>query len=218
MSYIDCFDHEHVGFFSGYPLYRPLEKHEPSDTLDGQFSCHEKNLIIGGGYLEHPGLVVRDLDYVAAHFIIEWIDYCDENKTSIYSEEDTKRWYEICCEYCFGKDQFKILESVQWSMRDYSDFYSNCKSKAMNSPFIETEQRNIFESWLSSNIGELVVFSFQDLLLNKEIASIAKKVDIYLYGNITILPAMYPTEFLGRKTINGESKQGHRSWVVNRNV
>lgn len=69
MSYIDCFDHEHVGFFSGYPLYRPLEKFEPDDTLDGQFSCHENNIIIGGGYLEHPGLVIRDLDYVAAEFI-----------------------------------------------------------------------------------------------------------------------------------------------------
>lgn len=218
MSYIDSFDHEHVGFFSGIPIYRPLEIYEPENTLDGQFSCNEKNLILGGGYLEHPGMVVRDLDFVAAYFITEWIDYCDETDSSKYEEEVTEKWASKAYEYIYGKDEFEILDCIHWSMRDYSDFYTACKSSAMGAPFKETEQRNAFEPWLAKNFGELVIFSYPELIENEDLLEIAKNVDRYLYGNISVLPAGYPNDFLGRKTSNGKILQGNRAWKIIRNV
>ena len=218
MSYIDLFDHEHVGFFAGRPIYRPLVTFEPEDTLDGQFSCNEKMLILGGGYLEHPGMVISDLDYVAAYFISDWLDFCEDNDCSIYGDELTDKWAEQSHEIFFGKDKFKIMDCVHWSMRDYADFYNDCKSGALSSPFVETQERNAFEPWLASNFGELVVFSYPELIKDSELSSIATKVDKYLYGNINILPAGYPTDYLGRKTENGNSTQGNRAFNVRKSV
>ena len=217
MSYIDMFDHEHVGFFAGLPIYRPLESYTPEETLSGEFSCSPDNLILGGGYLEHPGMVVRNLDVVAAYFISDWIDYCEDTKSSIYPDEETDKWSEYVHGKLFGQDRFEVIDCVHWSMRDYSEFYATCQSNAMNSPFKETQQRNAFEPWLAQNIGELVVFSFPELISDKSLGEIAKKVDRYLYGNTMILPAGYPTDHLGRQTENGEIKQGNRAWKVTRN-
>ncbi len=218
MSYIDHFDHEYVGTFASLPIYRPLEEFNPEDKLDGQFSCCEKNLVIGGGYLEHPGLVVRDLDFVTAYFISDWIDFCEDTESSLYNDKETDEWAEEVHKHLFGKDQYSIMECVHWSMRDYSDFYNSCKSGAMNVPFIETEQRNAFEPWLAKNMGELVVFSFPELITSKKLALIASKVDRYLYGNVSILPAGYPNNHLGRISEGSQVKQGHGAWNVTRKV
>ena len=218
MSYIDCFDHEHVGFFAARPIYRPLVEYTPNDTLDGQFSCHEKMLILGGGYLEHPGMVISNLDFVAAYFISEWLDYCEDNKCSPFSDEETDQWAEKAHDILYGKDQFKMMECVHWSMRDYSDFYNDCQSNALNCPFIETQQRNAFEPWLAKNFGELVVFSYPDLIVDPQLSFIASKVDRYLYGNISILPLGYPNDSYGRKTKSGKVIQGFRAFSVSRNV
>lgn len=218
MSYIDVLEHEHVGFFAGLPVYRPLENYTPEATVNGEFSCATDNLVLGGGYLEHPGMVVRDLNFVAAVFIIDWINYCDEYKCSIYSDEDTDEWMDVAHNYVFGKDEFNLLDCVHWSMRDYSDFYESCRSSALRAPFVETERRNEFEHWLASNFGELVVFSYPELITDSLLGEIAKKVDRYLYGNIQILPAGFPNDYLGRRCVNGEAIQGVRAWSVGKRV
>lgn len=217
MSYIDRINHEHVGFFAGLPIYRPLEEYTPKDSLDGEFSCNPNCLVLGGGYLEHPGLVVRNLNYVAACYIKEWIDFCHEHKCSIYKDELTEEWAGILHEYLYGKDLHEILDCIHWSMRDYSDFYSSCKSNALLAPFIETERINEFEGWLASNFGELVVFSYPNLVSDESIRSLIEKVDRYLHGNIQILPAGFPTDHLGCVFKNGELQQGNRAWKVTKN-
>lgn len=219
MSYIDLFDHEHVGHFAGIPVYRPLESVVPQDSIYGEFPASINSLVLGGGlHLEHPGLVFNNLDYIAACFIGDWIDFCEDTKSSIYSEEETDQWSDIIHGYLNMKDNFEMFQAYHWSMRDYSDFYKDCQSSCMRSPFEETEQRNSFEPWLLSNLGELVVFSYPELISNQDIMLIAKKVDRFLYGNISVLPAGFPNDFLGRKTENGNTKQGHRAFSVKKNV
>ena len=218
MSYIDQFDHEHIGFMAGLPIYRPLETYIPEDTLDGQFSCSPNTLVLGGGYLEHPGLVIRDLNYAVATFLSDWINYCEDTKSAIYPDVKTDKWIRITYDYMFGKDKFKVLDPTHWSMRDYSEFYIDCKSGGMQSPFIETESYNEFENWLISNFGELVTFSYPELITDKKLKLIAEKTDRYLYGNIHILPAGYPTDHLGRLTKNGKIVMGNRAWKVTKNI
>lgn len=161
-------------------------------------------------------MVVRDLDFVASVFILDWIDFCEESECSDFSEQEVEQWSEIAHDYVFGKDEFKLLECNHWSMRDYSDFYSACQSGAMLSPFIESEQRNEFETWLASNLGELVIFSYPDLILDGRLKEIASKVDRYLYGNIKILPAGYPSDHLGTKHDANGVISGVRAWMVER--
>jgi len=218
LSYIDRIDHEHVGFFAGLPVYRPLESYVPEETLDGEFSCTPDSLVLGGGYLEHPGMVIRDLNYAAAQYISDWINHCEEHKCSIYTDEETDDWIGIAHDYMFGKDEHLVFDCIHWSMRDYSEFYSDCKSRAMNSPFAETQRRNEFESWLISNFGELVIFSYPELVTDIGLREIMGKINMYLFGNLLILPPGYPTDHLGRVYKNGESIQGNRAWKVVRNV
>jgi len=219
VSYIDLFDHEHVGHFAGLPIYRPLEPVVPQSPIYGEFPANTDNLVLGGGlHLEHPGLVFKNLNYIAACFIADWLEFCEDTESSIYSDKETDKWSDIIHGYLNMKDEFEYFETYHWSMRDYSDFYNDCKSNCMRSPFVETEQRNNFESWLLCNIGELVVFSYPELITEPEILAVAKKVDRFLYGNVSILPAGYPTDHLGRRTKDGQSEQGLRAFHVTKNV
>ena len=222
MSYIDTFEHEYLGVFAGINLYRPLVQVNPKDTSDGQFSCDPSTFVLGGGYLEHPGLVVRDSNYAAAQFISEWINVVEEDPTKPFSDTELEKWTEITHDYMHDKysdgiTEYEILDFTQWSMRHYSEFYTACKSSVMRNPFIETERYNEFENWLLSNFGELVVLSYPELISNDSIASITNEIDRFLFGNVCVLPAGYPV-YWGLKKENDKLKPGTHAWNVKRRI
>ena len=62
MSYIDSYKHELVGMFGSLPVYHPLEDIPGSSEpeLSGEFACSTKQIVIGGGGGEWPGLVITN--------------------------------------------------------------------------------------------------------------------------------------------------------------
>jgi|SRR5579875_3842514 len=67
MSYIDTISHSVVGTFAGISVYHPLQNLD--EEKKDEFSATPKNLIIGGGGGEHPGMVIQDLDFCVWEFL-----------------------------------------------------------------------------------------------------------------------------------------------------
>jgi hypothetical protein len=66
MSHIDTINHSVVGTFAGISVYHTLQD---IDGKDYDFSATPKNLVIGGGSGEHPGMVIQDLDFCVWEFL-----------------------------------------------------------------------------------------------------------------------------------------------------
>jgi len=215
MSYIDCINHEYIGDFAGIAMYHPTESITNRDRSAGEFDCHPHELVLGGGWLEHPGMVIRRPDAVVAHFLSSWIDATDAKE---FNESEIGKANELISNVLYGLPKEKIFDFCNWSIRNYSDFYSACKSSAMSSPFVEDQRINVFESWLASCFGELVFFSFPELIESTipDIYSLFQGRVWPLYRNITISVNLYD-QVWGRMSVSGGEPKPHHAFKLVRN-
>ena len=150
MSYIDCFDHEYIGSLGYLPIYRPLQVIEGDGWGSYDFSASPKNLVLGGGSGEHPGLVIHKLESLVANFL--YLQINDEKEAKISKEN-----IDYITNICYEND---VLEFCGWSIRQYVSLTEMAKSTAFTIPLKEGEE---VEDWLCKSIGELIYFSLHEL-------------------------------------------------------
>ncbi len=192
MSYIDTFDHQHVGWFAGLPIY-----YAPTQVKrDGpdEFSCGPENLVLGGGGGEHPALVFHRLDCLALRYVLHAIPDDDRSVREQFGDFPIMEYLEV--PYA---DQFEYAE---WSVKHYYFFYEMCTSPAMCCPH-GTFDYYSFEDWLAASFGELVWFSFPELIKNLDPVRRMYPDLRPLLNNVTIPPPGYPARY-GRKIVDGE--------------
>lgn len=151
MSYIDCYRHELVGLFGRLPVYRPLQDVAGgTECNDANFSCSTKQLVIGGGAGEFPGLVLRRGFAAVAHFAL----LSDEFDLPVATEQALR-------EHIFSEKHFDF---ANWSVETYHSFYEICTSSNLPNPYAtHTAQRFSLEAWLHAGFGEFIFFSMPQL-------------------------------------------------------
>lgn len=199
MSYIDTFDHEFLGFFGQIPLYRPLVVVD-GDLESFDFGCRPDHIIMGGGSGEHPAIVFSNLEFAVAHFILSW--------RQASGCEDSLPW-DLWIDSLASTSYKESVHFAGWSADDFYSFGMHCRSAAMNQPFRDDERA--LETWLASNIGELVFFSMRDLIPDFEGKLPPPRGAVGpVHGNILIPPPGFPTS--GRITVDDNIVWGHPRW------
>ncbi len=195
MSYIDTIEHELVGYFNGLPIYHPLETIDTEKWGAADFSCSPKNLVIGGGAGEHPGLVIHNLEYLVVGFLLEAfakITEIKENKQyhCVFDpprEETIESLHDILL-----RRENECLEFCSWSMNNFKEFIELAKSPLHSTPLLDNKDA---EEWIEDSIGEFVFYSIPELNpLHEEILNLPDMKDLkigYWMSNVTCPPPNY---------------------------
>ena len=200
MSYIDCYDHEYIGCLGYLPIYRPLHNIDGEAWGGHDFSATPKNLILGGGSGEHPGLVVHKLQSLVATFLYDQITETDE-------EQISKCDSDYLIDLCYSE---QILEFCGWSINQYAALKQMAQSATFMTPLKEDEE---VEQWLCKSLGELVFFSLHDLNPEHDrLANIFRPFDITAtMRNVLCPPPGFP-KCGGRKVVDGKVSWGLYRW------
>jgi hypothetical protein len=200
MSFIDIYGHEYVASFAGYPVYHPLE------PIKGEFEAGPDTLLLGGGSGEHPALIVRNLEYVAALYIDELLEEaCDPGSPDDFIER-SKILSEPCTPY-------ECLEFAHWNVEDYARFFERCCAPTLDYPYDKAEYHYL-ERWLALNFGKLLCHSLPDLVPAlesdlKEAWDFSEKYASNL-SNFVCNPPGLPTP--GGRRIHGRLGEGLLAW------
>ncbi len=201
MSYIDCFDHEHIGMLGYLPIYHPLENIEGDKWGGYDFSATPENLILGGGSGEHPGLVLHKLECLAARFLHDQIT--DEEEANL-SKEDK----DYLIDLCYSDD---VLEFCSWTINHYAAMKEMAQSKSFLAPLGENEE---VEEWLCKSVGELIFFSLSELNpAHGRLTEIFAPFELHAtMRNVACVPPGYPS-CGGRRIIDGKVVWGQNRWL-----
>ncbi len=163
MSHIDSHEHELVGYFARLPVYHVLDtetEYDP-DSDDPDFFIGYRQLVIGGGSGEHPGLIMVNPDLAVKAYVLAVNDEetrPSERKFTINSElEDAFR------EELRDTDELDMLVFAGWGTETHVNFYNKCKSEAMQYPYNEDDYMVSFVDWLMHGFGEFIYFAMPDL-------------------------------------------------------
>ena len=194
MSYIDTFDHQYVGSFAGLPIYYSRISVEGTDGEE--FGCGPHTLVLGGGSGEHPALVFHRLDCLAMRFVLHAVGESDnDDRHEIDQFGDFPIWDYLHVPFA------DLFEYAGWSVRVYHGFYERCRSVALNRPFAVDDHLS-FEDWLAVCFGELVWFSFPELIENLTPVREMHPSLRAIANNVTIPPPGFPERF-------GRRRDGH---------
>ncbi len=160
MSYIDIFPHRRVGTLAGYPLYHPTSDITGHGRGHPQFSATPKNLILGGGSGEHPGLVVHEFDVIVRLYLLHAIDLSTSAGTPRTSaiedlEDDLVAGLELRFDLMF--------DFCGWEIEEIVALAGAVKSPALATPYDEASHSSI-EHWLAYSLGELCVMELPELM------------------------------------------------------
>lgn len=183
MSHIDSFNHSQVGTFAGIPVYHALQ--DIDGKGGGDFSATPKNLIIGGGSGEHPGMVIQDLDFCVWEFLTALVEL--QGKEIDDFEFFTKFENGIPNYTMSEHTVYSNLEYSGWSMKDIARFtervnkifddaieYATYKDKFKN---ISTEHQ------INIMIGEFVFYSAKKLISEPMLEYIEENKQIFERNN-----------------------------------
>jgi hypothetical protein len=194
MSYIDTFDHQYVGSFAGLPIY--YSRISVEGTGGEEFGCRPHSLVLGGGSGEHPALVFHRLDCLAMRFVLHAVGESDnDDRHEIDQFGDFPIWDYLHVPFA------DLFEYAGWSVRVYHGFYERCRSVALNRPFAVDDHLS-FEDWLAVCFGELVWFSFPELIENLTPVREMHPSLRAIANNVTIPPPGFPERF-------GRRRDGH---------
>lgn len=200
MSYIDCYDHEYIGHLGYLPIYHPLEEIKGEAWGGYDFSATPKDLVLGGGCGEHPGLVVHKLESLAAKFLYDQIT---EKEAASLPQEERDYVVDLC-------HMDNLFEFCGWSVRHYAALTKMASSDAFMAPLGEDEA---VEEWLGKSLGELVCYSLEEL--NPEHNRLVRIFSDFpiraTMRNVLCPPPGYPTVG-GRRLEEGNVKWGLHRW------
>jgi hypothetical protein len=169
--------------FGPLPVYHPLELIEDSDF---DFDCTTKQIVIGGGSGEHPGLVVKLPNVAVAHFLLSALDTIDDEFADIKSE-----WKKVIEPYLYND---KALVFSNWNVENYHNFFELCKSKGLQKPFNEDASESCYDVWLLESIGEFIFYSMPELAkeIMENINNPYRYFNHILFNNIMLIPPNMP--------------------------
>lgn len=206
MSYIDQADHSHVGSFLDIALYHPLT------TITGdEFHADKTNLVIGGGSGEHPGMVVKNLDYCVMTYLELIAQACkiDSEKSDFFQNWDDSLSEEQWQTY----NSHKALD-YDWDMKTLGAFISRVDSHfAQRIEYFHNKDLDIsdrVEEKICIMMGEFVYFSAQHLLSDNLQAHLKTQPEnlhvMPCFDAVNVPPQGYPVS--GRKLVteNGQQK------------
>lgn len=116
MSYIDAFNHSHIGLFYGIPVYHPFNNSENSEL-------HSDMIVIGGGSGEHNMFVLEGINQIVVETLDHFFGSMVVNEALLKKYnlwEDSVEWenqwsmqesHSIYCDIC--NDPLSIFESYQ---------------------------------------------------------------------------------------------------------
>jgi hypothetical protein len=203
MSYIDTFDHSVVGDFLYLPVYHPL--FDTSTDEYAEFKTNPKNLVIGGGSGEHPGMVIKNLDACVWEFLEITA------KLSKKEIEDTKLHQDWFKDMSFDDlekyNPYLNLEYTGWDLDRITNFTKKVNegfSEAVGNYLHTDDLRKLSaEEKINIMIGEFVFYSgrkllspeLQDYLNNVDVKKELHAADIYLnpiFHAVIVPPKGYP--------------------------
>jgi hypothetical protein len=201
MSYIDTISHSVVGTFAGVSVYHPLQNLD--EERKDEFSATPKNLVIGGGSGEHPGMVVQDLDFCVLEFLTAIVEL--QGKEIDELEFFTKLEKGIPNYTPSEHTIWSNLEYSSWGMKEIARFVDN-----VNKEFDENIQyfknKDNFkkiqpELKICIMLGEFIFYSGKKLISEplleyiEENKHLLEKADIDLiapFEAVKVKPKGYP--------------------------
>lgn len=217
MSYIDCFDHEFVGYFGGIPVYHPLEVVPDSPDDPACFACGPDNLVIGGGSGERPGLVVKDGGETVGCFVRSWLEWHERNFPDEYQllRPAVEAWPDASLGHETADYWRSVFEFAGWQTADYVDFSSRCASRGFPRPFVPEEDGDL-ESWLAASVGEFILLAMPELATDviQRLGDLRQHVSGDIYRNLLLLPPGYPV--WGRREVDMQVIWGVSAWRIQR--
>jgi hypothetical protein len=185
MSYIDSYKHEVVGLLAGVPVYHPLEN-IPGSTFAGfeeDFACSTKQLVVGGGSGEHPGVVLCNPEAAVAAFLLCHRDIWNSERRERYLRDK--------------RDDTPRFVYAGWRSQDHDAFQKRCREHAWPNPF-RADQGQDFETWLHLGFGEFIFYAMPQLAnsLIETVAPLDRKPRTANFFHIMLFPPGIPP--LGR--------------------
>lgn len=181
MSYIDSFDHVLVGYLAGLPVYRPLVDiaYPEEGVRDEDFGCSTKQLVVGGGSGEHPGLVLERPDAAMAVFALESALF------DLPRDEEAALGDIICAA--------PVLQRYGWRPDQEQDFAERCRSVGLHNP--HRPERESLDHWLTLGFGEFTYLAMP--VLASEMSARLQQYqtgtpDIAEFNNILLPPPGLP--------------------------
>lgn len=209
MSYIDTVNHSYVGTFAKLPVYHVLETID-EDGVD-EFTATPRNLVIGGGSGEHPGLVIKNLEVCVWKYLNFLADaHCKESSDI----EFFSQWEESATnneEYEYTYYSVSNLKYKSWSMDTIASFVKSVdkifeesikyyKDKSLIEDYSVEDKINImfgefiyFTAKECPNSANLLSSHFRDYIANAQEELNKADIDIHLaFEKIIVPPKGYP--------------------------
>lgn len=189
MSYIDTIPHIMPGTLAGYSIYAPLCTYKIKDQAWGhpEFQCHPRNLVLGGGSGEHPGLVVHHFDDLVRLYLLEAIEaQLSKNETFSQLEAFLLEGWTFDSQRCF--------EYCGWGAEDFATLVSRSQAEDLAYPYVKARDAS-FERWLALSLGSFCFHHLSCLMtprfqedLNAQIKNTGLVVDRQFFANLKFLP------------------------------
>jgi hypothetical protein len=210
MSYIDTINHSFVGTFANLPVYHPLENLD-EEGVD-EFSATPKNLVIGGGSGEHPGLVIQNLDYCVWDYLETLAEIAGKEP---YAIGFYKVWFEnLTDDETEQYNAYANLSYKNWGMNEIRKFANNVDKLYADGIQYCTNKKELegksVEQKINIMLGEFIFFSAPHLIsedfleyINEHKESFEKE-EIYFsapFEAVKVSPKGYPN-CLGRHLIS----------------
>jgi hypothetical protein len=206
MSYIDQVDNSYVGTFLDIPVYHPMAK-----ITGDEFNADVSNLVIGGGSGEHPGMVVKNLDYC----VMAYLELAAQAQ-NINTEEDAffQTWDEsLSNEQWENYNSDKALD-YSWDMKTLSRFVTRVEEKFSETLSYFTrkdiELSDRVEEKVCIMMGEFIYFSARHLLSPALVEHLKTQPEDFqpgaYFNAINVPPQGYPVYGRQLVTENGQTK------------
>ncbi len=201
MSYIDCFNHSYAGNFAGLPVYHPLQDIDPEGK--DEFSATTKNLVLGGGSGEHPGMIVKDLDYCVWKYLECLADIANKECYEIKFYTD---YLDALPNQQFNEEGvYGNLHFAHWGLERISRFTQEVEKEFEDSVKYFTNKDNFkntsTEEKIHIMLGEFIFFSAKELIsdnlreyIDNNIHLLEEsKIDLSApFAAVKVLPKGYP--------------------------
>jgi len=220
MSYIDSWNNSYVGNFANLPIYHPLQDIDPEGK--DEFTATPKNLVLGGGSGEHPGMVVKDLDFCVWKFLESLADIANKEAYEIdfYTNYLDSAPNQMYSEY----DVYTNLHFAHWDLNAIAKFSNNVDTTFSDSTKYFKHKENFekisVEEKIHIMLGEFIFFSAKKLISEPVREYIDKNIHLLEKHNIdvsapfiavNVLPKGYPL-YSGRCIVDNGNGTDSVKW------
>lgn len=145
MSFIDVFQHKHVGFIADIPIYLPEQ------DISGEFTARANAILLGGGSGELSAWVLDPVDvlFMTVDHHLYQTDESEVPSPENYGVSDEA--YDAFMDTLFPDDESIVYRpGPTWTL----DESYRIVTRAMAAGYVEGEPHRFVENWLTVKVGE----------------------------------------------------------------